>query len=85
MFGILEVATGTDGEPNTLFSVLSWLVTLALLLPGLGVAVRRMHDIGKGGGWIFIALVPLVGWVWAIVLLCQPSEPFDNRFGPMPE
>lgn len=37
------------------------LVALALLLPTLAVAVRRLHDIGKGGGWFFITLVPFIG------------------------
>lgn len=63
---------------------LSSLVSLALLLPGLGVSWRRMHDIGKGGGWIFINLVPLVGTIIYIVLCCRPSENGANRFGNEP-
>lgn len=58
--------------------------SLACLLPNLAVAVRRMHDIGKGGGWIFISLIPLIGWIWFLYLCCQPSEPGENRFGSNP-
>ena len=43
------------------------LYSLVVLLPSLGIAVRRMHDIGKSGWWI---LVPLYN-IW---LLCQPSK-----------
>lgn len=57
------------------------LVALALLLPTLAVAVRRLHDIGKGGGWFFITLVPFIGSIWYLVLMCTGSQPFENRFG----
>lgn len=63
-------------------SLFSYLVSLGLLLPNLGVAWRRFHDIGKGGGWYFIGLIPLVGWIIYLVWMCKASEPFDNRFGP---
>lgn len=66
-------------------SVLSWIWSLAMLVPSLAISVRRMHDIGKGGGWIFISLIPLVGAIWFIVLCCQPSEAGPNRFGNQPE
>lgn len=59
-----------------------WLISLALFIPGLAVAWRRLHDMGKAGGWYFFGLVPLVGWVFMIIWYCTKSEPFDNRFGP---
>lgn len=40
---------------------LAMLANLALLVPTLAVSWRRMHDIGKGGGWWFINFVPLIG------------------------
>jgi uncharacterized membrane protein YhaH (DUF805 family) len=46
---------------------------LASLIPTLSIAVRRLRDAGKGWGWLFINLVPLVGWIIFIVLLCKPS------------
>lgn len=64
--------------------ILDYIVALAFLLPNLGLAVRRMHDIGKGGGWIFITLVPLIGAIWFIVLCATPGEPGENRFGDAP-
>lgn len=60
------------------------LVSILLLLPSLGVAVRRLHDIGKGGGWIFINCIPVVGNIIYIIWMCRPSEPFTNRFGAVP-
>ncbi len=77
----LGVIFGSNGQAPAFITILQGLVSLALLLPGLGVAVRRMHDIGKGGGWIFINLVPVIGWIWFIVLAATAGEPAANRFG----
>jgi uncharacterized membrane protein YhaH (DUF805 family) len=63
------------------FGILTLIVALVHLIPGLAVAVRRLHDTDRRGWWIFIALVPLIGTIWLIVLYCLPSTPGDNRFG----
>ena len=63
---------------------LSAIFSLAMLLPGLAVAVRRMHDLGKSGWWLLIAFVPFVGWLVLLYFLVQPSQPMTNQFGPMP-
>ncbi|MDR1066625.1 MAG: DUF805 domain-containing protein [Clostridiales bacterium] len=60
-------------------------IFLVVLLPGLAVEVRRLHDIGKNWYWIFILLVPVVGWIWLIILLATEGEAGDNRFGPNPK
>lgn len=52
-------------------TILMALVTLGFLLPYLGLMVRRLHDIGKKGGWILIFLVPIVGAIWLLVLLAK--------------
>ena len=54
---------------------------LAILVPGLALSVRRMHGIGKGGGWIFITFVPIIGSIWFLVLCIKEGEPAANRFG----
>lgn len=61
------------------------LYSLAVILPSLAVAVRRLHDTGRGGGWIFINLVPFIGCIWFLILTVLPSQYGDNRFGPQPE
>jgi len=35
--------------------------------------VRRLHDTGRSGWWYFIALIPIIGGIWLIVILAQPS------------
>ena len=66
-------------------SVLSGLYTLAVLLPSLGVMVRRLHDIGKPGLWILIGLIPIIGGIILIIFACKDSDPGDNEFGPNPK
>lgn len=65
-----------------LIPIIGWLVNLAFLIPGLAVAWRRLHDIGKAGGWYFLGWVPLVGWIFMLIWYCTKSEQMDNRFGP---
>ncbi len=72
--------TGGDG---TLGSISS-LVSLALFLPGLSVAVRRLHDTGRSARSLWFLLLPLVGPIMLIVWAAGPSEPRDNQYGPRP-
>ncbi len=68
------------GVLRMLFMMVNTVVMLALIIPSLAVSVRRMHDIGKGGEWVLINLIPIVGFIWFIVLAVQDSEPGANRF-----
>jgi uncharacterized membrane protein YhaH (DUF805 family) len=58
---------------------------LAVLLPALAVTVRRLHDAGKSGWFYFISLIPLIGPIWMLVLLCKDSVPGENSYGPNPK
>lgn len=61
--------------------ILYGIAALGLLLPGIGVAVRRLHDIGKSGWWLLLGFVPVVGLV-LIWWLAQPAAAAGSRFGP---
>lgn len=66
----------------------SWLVaipSLAFLLPGLAVNVRRLHDTGRSGWWILFGIVPFVGSITLFVFSVLDSEPGDNKYGPNPK
>ncbi|MCM1377884.1 MAG: DUF805 domain-containing protein [Clostridium sp.] len=69
---------------NTLEAIVSSIVSLALLLPGLGLSVRRLHDIGKSGVWILVGLIPIVGQIFLIIWYCTPSQTAPNEYGPVP-
>lgn len=59
-------------------TVLTSIYALAVLIPSLALTIRRLRDAGKGWGWIFITMVPLVGWIIYLVLLCKPSVSAAN-------
>nr|WP_177414054.1 DUF805 domain-containing protein [Pseudomonas tructae] len=71
VLGIIEGVAGTG-------AILSNLYSLAVLLPGIAVGVRRMHDTDRSGWWLLLPIVNLI-------FLCQDSQPGPNRFGPNPK
>ena len=58
-----------------ILAIIGSLYTLAALIPGIAITVRRLRDAGKNWAWIFISFVPLVGVIILIVLLCKASLP----------
>lgn len=70
---------------STIFLILYVLITLATLVPGIAVLVRRLHDTGRSGWWYFIALVPLVGGIILLVFLATEGESGPNQYGPNPK
>ncbi|GMQ91928.1 MAG: hypothetical protein BMS9Abin11_1243 [Gammaproteobacteria bacterium] len=77
---ILTVIENAIGLPL----VLSGLYFLAILLPSIGVAIRRLHDTGRSGWWLLIALIPFVGIVLLIFMVLD-SQSGDNEYGPNPK
>lgn len=53
---------------------LGWIASVALLIPGLAVMVRRLRDAGFHWAMLFLLFIPLVGPIVVIVLLCQPGR-----------
>jgi len=65
--------------------VLLFALIVVAFVPGLAVSVRRLHDTGRSGAWIFIALVPFVGGIILLVFYCMDSQPQANQYGPSPK
>jgi uncharacterized membrane protein YhaH (DUF805 family) len=68
-----------------ILAIITWLYYLAVLIPGLAVTVRRLHDVGKSGWWMLILLIPFVGAICLLVFLCTDSETGTNRWGKNPK
>ncbi|RDC66441.1 DUF805 domain-containing protein [Adhaeribacter pallidiroseus] len=77
MFGL------TFGKIN--YGYIYLLYQLVVLIPSLAVAVRRLHDTGKSGWFFFIVLIPIVGAIWILVLLCTEGDAGSNKYGPDPK
>ncbi len=73
------VLTATSWIP-----VLSSIITLLLLLPSLAVGARRLHDIGRTGWWLLLALIPFVGWIPLLIMAVLPGTGGPNRYGSAP-
>jgi len=67
------------------YGYLYFMYALAIIIPSLAVAVRRLHDIGKSGWMILVTLIPLIGAIWLLVLLVTDSKPGANQYGPNPK
>jgi uncharacterized membrane protein YhaH (DUF805 family) len=74
----------TYGSGNT-SGVLSTIYSLAVLLPSIGVGIRRLHDTGRTGWWLLINLVPCIGFIVYIVFAAQEGNAGDNAYGPDPK
>jgi uncharacterized membrane protein YhaH (DUF805 family) len=70
---VLGFIGGTTGTP-----VLSNIYTLAVLIPGIAVGVRRMHDVGKSGWFL---LIP----IYNLILACTDGVTGDNEYGADPK
>jgi uncharacterized membrane protein YhaH (DUF805 family) len=77
---ILNIVEGDVSK----MGLISTIYSLAVLIPLIAVAVRRLHDTGKSGWWILIGLFPLVGFIILIYLLVQKSEAGANAYGANP-
>jgi uncharacterized membrane protein YhaH (DUF805 family) len=58
---------------------------LAVLLPNLAVAVRRLHDTGRSGWYLLLLFIPFIGLLLFLILMAQDSHPGDNRYGADPK
>jgi len=65
--------------------MLGLLFGIVILLPGIAVGVRRLHDIGKSGLWLLVGFIPVVGLIVLIYFFIQDSEPGANMYGVNPK
>lgn len=67
------------------YGLLNSLYSLAIFIPGLAVTVRRLHDTDKSGWFLLIALIPVIGWIWIIVVLATAGVRGANKYGADPK
>ena len=85
---IIDRALGWSIYETTMYGVqqssgpVAAIVSLAVLIPGLAVLVRRLHDTDRSGWWFWLVLIPIIGWIVLIIFLASSGTPGPNRFGP---
>ena len=83
ILGFIDSMLGLASEEG--YGLLSGVYVLAVLLPSVAVAVRRLHDTGRSGWWQLIGFVPLVGFIVLLVFYVLDSQPGTNEYGPNPK
>jgi len=76
------LGTAIEGIGYGLFYIL---YCLAVLIPSFAVFVRRLHDTGKSGWFFFIGLIPIIGTIWLLVLMCIDGNAGENEYGADPK
>ncbi len=79
---ILGVVSDALGSLVALLIPLYW---LAVFIPSLALAVRRLHDTNKSGWWLLIGLIPFVGAIILLVFYLLDSDRGANDYGPSPK
>lgn len=75
---ILGLAFGEDSPASNIMVTIFYLI---MLVPNLSVSVRRLHDIGKSGWYMFLSLIPLIGGLILLIWSLMDSEPGENQYG----
>lgn len=78
LLGLIEGMMGGVGVIGTLYGLL-------VLIPGIAVTVRRLHDTDRSGWWLLIALIPLIGGIVLLIFMIQDSNSGQNQYGPNPK
>lgn len=82
--GYVDWLTGNI-NPETGLGVLSGIYALGVMIPGMAVSVRRLHDTGRSGWWLLITFVPVIGAIIFIYFMVLDSNPEINEYGPSPK
>ena len=81
---IIDSVTGSF-SPETGIGLLAGIYTLAVLIPGIAVSVRRLHDTERSGWWLLVALIPIIGAIVLFIFMVLDSQADENKFGINPK
>ncbi len=65
--------------------MLFFVFVLIIFLPALAIGIRRLHDIGKSGFNLLWGFVPVVGWLYLIILFTKEGDYYTNKWGSSPQ
>lgn len=82
---VLNIVSSISDGMNAIAGLVGLVYWLGTLIPSLAVAVRRLHDTGRSGWMLLLALIPLVGAIILIVFLASDSAKGTNKYGASPK
>ena len=82
---VINPMLGLTPEQAQQGGILQIIVGLGLLIPTIALTIRRLHDIGKSGWWLLIALIPIIGALVLIYFYVQDSQAGSNLYGKNPK
>lgn len=74
--------TGAIG--NLAFGMIA-LIILGVIIPLIAAQVRRLHDQDRSGFLALLNLIPYLGFLVVLVLMCVPGTEGENKYGPDPK
>ncbi|GGD78926.1 DUF805 domain-containing protein [Lacimicrobium alkaliphilum] len=84
VLALVDTMTGTFNSEAAI-GLLGGIYGLAVLIPGIAVTIRRLHDTGRSGWWFLLIFIPIVGGLILLVLMLFDSEPGENAYGSNPK
>lgn len=78
---LVYVALAVLAQVSSVFLILYFVYALAVIVPSIALAIRRLHDTNKSGWFLLIGLIPLVGAIVLLVFYIQEGTPGPNDFG----
>ena len=89
LIGLAMVGGALAANGNRILSRLGFIpymiFALAMIIPSLAVAVRRLHDTGKSGWMYLISFIPVIGSIILLVFFCTEGTPGTNKWGKNPK
>lgn len=85
MMIIGAIVGGIFGAMGTVGRIIVSIYSLAILVPSLGMYIRRVHDTDKAGTYVLISLIPCIGIILLLMQCWKEGNPAENEFGPVPE
>lgn len=61
--------------------ILTIIWSLANLIPGIAIVVRRLHDANFSGWFYLLVFIPYIGSIILIIFMLLPSKEEGQRFG----
>ena len=74
----------TSHSSGILISILGFIVGVAIIIGGVSLVVKRLHDLDKGGLFALLMLIPIVDFFFGLYLLVAKGTEGVNRFGEDP-